>query len=170
VNYYIETKSPDAADQMEERLLALLDEYRLRKPAAGRWQVLIQSFSAASLEKIHALEPSLPLVLLGVAFGIDAQLAQNLDAAASYAVGVGPAVELMDPSVVAEAHARCLAVHPWTVDEPADMRTLVDLGVDGIFTNVPDALDDVLDRRALQARKAARRAAKGHARCLRKAS
>ena len=31
---------------MEERLLALMDRYGLRKPAANRWQVLIQSFSA----------------------------------------------------------------------------------------------------------------------------
>ena len=30
VNYYIETKAPDPADHMEERLLALLDKYGLR--------------------------------------------------------------------------------------------------------------------------------------------
>ena len=33
VNYYIETKSPDTADQMEERLLALMAQHRLRKLA-----------------------------------------------------------------------------------------------------------------------------------------
>ena len=49
VNYYIETKSPDDAEQMEERLLELLDRYGLRKLAARSWQVLIQSFSASSL-------------------------------------------------------------------------------------------------------------------------
>ena len=48
VNYYIETKSPDTADRMEERLLALMAQHRLRGPARG-WRVLIQSFSAASL-------------------------------------------------------------------------------------------------------------------------
>ena len=39
MNYYIETKTPDPADQMEERLLALLDKYGLREPRgldAGR--------------------------------------------------------------------------------------------------------------------------------------
>src|SRR5918997_3834211 len=50
INYYIETKSPETADRMEERLLALLDRYKLRKPAAVRRQVLIQSFSPASLQ------------------------------------------------------------------------------------------------------------------------
>jgi len=170
VNYYIETKSPEASDHMEERLLALLERHRLLKPAARRWRVVIQSFSAASLQKLHTLEPSLPLILLGVAFGTDAQLEQSLDAVAPYAVGIGPAVELMDVSVVGQAHARCLVVHPWTVDEPSDMSSLVDLGVDGMFTNAPDALDEVLGRRALRAGKAARRAAKRHATCLRAAS
>ena len=45
---------------MEEELLRLMDEYGLIKPAEKRWQVLIQSFSAESLMKIHELEPSLP--------------------------------------------------------------------------------------------------------------
>jgi glycerophosphoryl diester phosphodiesterase len=170
VNYYIETKTPDSADHMEERLLALLDTYRFLKPAARRWRVLIQSFSAASLQKIHALEPSLPLIQLGLTFGTDEPLAQTLDAVASYAVGIGPAAALMDPSVVAQSHARCLAVHPWTVDQPGDIEMLVDLDVDGMFTDVPDELDAVLGRRALRARKAARRASKAHAKCLRATS
>jgi glycerophosphoryl diester phosphodiesterase len=64
VNYYIETKNPEAAPGMEEELLRLMREYELIEPAAENWQVLIQSFSAESLQKIHALEPSLPLIQL----------------------------------------------------------------------------------------------------------
>jgi glycerophosphoryl diester phosphodiesterase len=51
-NYYIETKNPDEAPGMEEALLALIDEFGLRAGAVERWQVLIQSFSRASLLKI----------------------------------------------------------------------------------------------------------------------
>jgi glycerophosphoryl diester phosphodiesterase len=166
VNYYIETKTPDAADRMEERLLALLAEHRLLRPAARRWKVLIQSFSAASLEKIHALDPSLPLVQLVLVLGTGAALEQSLDAIAAYAVGVGPAAVAMDPAVVGAAHARCLGVHPWTVNQPADMTALVAAGVDGMFTNFPDTLDGVLGPIALRAKKAARRAAKNHAACM----
>ena len=64
VNYYIETKNPEAAPGMEEELLRLMDEYGLTEPAAAKWQVLIQSFSPASLQKIHTLDPSLPLIQL----------------------------------------------------------------------------------------------------------
>jgi glycerophosphoryl diester phosphodiesterase len=167
VNYYIETKGPGAADRMEERLLALLSEHRLLKPAARRWKVLIQSFSAESLEKIHALEPSLPLIQLVLVLGTGAALEQSLDAIASYAVGVGPAAVVMDPAVVGPAHSRCLGVHPWTVNQPAEMTALVAAGVDGMFTNVPDELDQVLGPNALRAKKAARRAAKNQRTCLR---
>src|SRR5919112_4207668 len=57
VNYYIETKNPEAAPGMEEELLRLMEEYGLMEPAAENWQVLIQSFSSDSLMKIHELNP-----------------------------------------------------------------------------------------------------------------
>ncbi len=38
VNYYIETKNPEAAPGMEEELLRLMDQYGLIKPAAEDWQ------------------------------------------------------------------------------------------------------------------------------------
>src|SRR4030095_14263864 len=78
-NYYIETKAPEAADHMEERLLALMARYKLAKPAAGRWQVLIQSCSPASLRKIHGLDPSLPLITLVPAFGPSPTFESALD-------------------------------------------------------------------------------------------
>jgi glycerophosphoryl diester phosphodiesterase len=61
-------------------------------------------------------------------------------------------------------------VHPWTVNQPAEMSTLVALGVDGMFTNVPDELDAVLGPAALRAKTAARRAAKNRTACLRAAA
>ena len=65
---------------MEERLLALMDTYGLRKPAARRWQVLIQSFSPASLQKIHRLDPSLPLIQLNSIFDTSELLRAQLEA------------------------------------------------------------------------------------------
>lgn len=45
---------------------------------------------------------------------------------------------------VREAHRRNIPVHVWTVDDPAAMRRLLDLGVDGIQTDRPDRLARVL--------------------------
>ena len=44
------------------------------------------------------------------------------------------------------AHGRGMAVHAWTVDDPADMDRLLRLGVDGIVTDRPDLLKAVLGR------------------------
>jgi glycerophosphoryl diester phosphodiesterase len=46
--------------------------------------------------------------------------------------------------VIARAHELGIRVVVWTVDDPATMRTLLDAGVDGIITDRPDVLRDVL--------------------------
>ena len=162
-NYYIETKNPDDAPGMEEKLLALLDAYALRPPAAAQGRVLVQSFSQASLLRLHALAPSIPLVqLFGGAAGTSSAIRATLDAVAGYAVGIGPGKGAADAALVRAAHARCLDVHPYTVNDAPEMRALVALGVDGMFTDVPDRLTAVLGRRA---QAAPRRAAAAGARC-----
>ena len=50
------------------------------------------------------------------------------------------------PELVADLHARGMAVNVWTVDDPDRMLALAEMGVDGICTNVPDVLVRVLTR------------------------
>ena len=148
-NYYIETKSPEQAPGMEEKLLSLMGQYRLHSPAREDWRVLIQSFSPASLQKIHARRPGLPLIQLYPRQGSPAVQA-SLDTTQTYAVGVGPAKDDADAALVDAAHAHCLDVHPYTVNETPEMRNLLSLGVDGMFTNFPRRLERLLGEDAAE--------------------
>jgi glycerophosphoryl diester phosphodiesterase len=56
-------------------------------------------------------------------------------------------VRLVTERFVRHAHARGLQVHVWTIDDPAAMHALLDLGVDGIMTDRPAVLKDVLEQR-----------------------
>jgi glycerophosphoryl diester phosphodiesterase len=50
---------------------------------------------------------------------------------------------------VEEAHQSGLKVHVWTIDDPAEMNLLFDLGVDGIMTDRPQVLKDVMIERGI---------------------
>ncbi|MEZ5371712.1 MAG: glycerophosphodiester phosphodiesterase [Microthrixaceae bacterium] len=56
-------------------------------------------------------------------------------------------VELVTAATVARAHKAGVPVHVWTIDEPAEIERLLDLGVDGIITDSLENLTGVLERR-----------------------
>ena len=56
-------------------------------------------------------------------------------------------ITIVTPRFVSAAHRRGLQVHVWTIDDPDEMRRLVDLGVDGIMTDRAEVLREVLIER-----------------------
>lgn len=51
---------------------------------------------------------------------------------------------IVTPTTIVRAHRRGLQVHVWTIDEPTEMNRLLDIGVDGLMTDRPQTLKDVL--------------------------
>ena len=56
-------------------------------------------------------------------------------------------VTLVDERFVRTAHEHQIQVHVWTIDDPDEMRRLLDLGVDGLMTDRCAVLKDVLIER-----------------------
>lgn len=54
---------------------------------------------------------------------------------------------LVTRELLAHAHAHDVQVHVWTIDEPDEMTRLIDLGVDGIVTDFPARMVDLLAHR-----------------------
>jgi glycerophosphoryl diester phosphodiesterase len=54
-------------------------------------------------------------------------------------------LKVTSPRLVRVAHRAGLAVHVWTIDDPDEMRTLIEMGVDGIMTDRPSVLRAVLE-------------------------
>jgi glycerophosphoryl diester phosphodiesterase len=55
-----------------------------------------------------------------------------------------------DAAMVAEAHDRGLKVVPWTCDDPATVEALMDMGVDGIITDYPNRVRQIMADRGMR--------------------
>jgi glycerophosphoryl diester phosphodiesterase len=101
---------------------------------------MVSSFEWKALEAVRAIDPAIRVGLLA-----EKNRVALLDAAvAMRAYAVNPRYDMADAAFCADAHARGLKVLVWTVDAPEVMRTLIAPGVDGILTNYPARLRDVL--------------------------
>lgn len=128
-------------------LCAALDRH------SARSRVLVASFKDEALAEFRAVCPGVrtsmsegevrPMVLLGLV-GLGG-LARPAGDALQVPVRSG-AVPVVTRSLVRAAARKNVAVQVWTVNDPQEMRRLVALGVDGIITDRPDLLRDVLAR------------------------
>lgn len=100
-------------------------------------RTLFSSFYDPVLARVRELAPTARLGLL-----ISARYPRDpvARARALGAEALHPEASLVDGPWVAEAHAAGLRVHAFTVDAEEEMARLLDLGVDGLFTNFPDRM------------------------------
>lgn len=138
----LEIKAPDLYPGIEAEVaeeMRTFPGYVESAVAADR--LVIQSFSFDSMRRYAALEPDVPVGLLGT------PAVDQLPALAEFADQVNPHHKSVDASYVEAVHAAGMDCLVWTVDAPADMNRAVDLGVDGVITNKPDVLEQVLRER-----------------------
>ncbi|MGF1757483.1 glycerophosphodiester phosphodiesterase [Photobacterium sagamiensis] len=97
-------------------------------------QFLISSFNHHLLKQLKALAPELKLGALTASRPTDeCAFAEELDA---YAVKLK--IDTVCPELVNDAHQRGLKCYVYTVNQPDDWQWLDQMGVDGIFCDVPE--------------------------------
>lgn len=57
----------------------------------------------------------------------------------------GITFDLSTKAIIKNAHKHNLAVHYWTINDPDEMRELIEMGADGIMTDYPHLLKEVYD-------------------------
>jgi glycerophosphoryl diester phosphodiesterase len=169
VRLNIETKiDPHHPDESPdpERFVALLLDFLKAEKFADR--VMIQSFDWRTLQRVQKLAPAIPTVYLTLQKGSGATI--FLDKASDWTTGFNPAeygnsvpaaikaaggaiwspyFGDVDPGLIAESHRLGLAVVVWTVNKPADMVRMIDMGVDGIISDRPDLLRSVAGEKGI---------------------
>ncbi len=183
VRYNIETKveaeKPELSAAPEQFVDVILAAVRMAGKTAD---VEIQSFDWRTLPMVRRAEPSIPLVALwdettwfpgspwlaGVG-GEGDPIAGAVDVGADilspgYSVphGLTPAdpgfALVADRAFVDRAHALGLTVIPWTINDAATMNAQIDAGADGIITDYPTLLRQVMADRGMPLPRSYRRA------------
>lgn len=107
---------------------------------AGR--AMIQSFDPAVLGAVHGLDPEIPLAMLvEQSDGLDADLQRLGFKPAAYS----PRFRMADEALVRDLRSRGIALHVWTVNEPSDIKRMIALGVDGIISDYPDRVIQLIE-------------------------
>lgn len=109
----------------------------------GPERALVSSFNIDTLDRLHAVDPAIPLAYL---YDIGEPASAVARACAHQMSAIHPYDPLVTASLVERAQDEGLQVNVWTVNDPGRMETLIGYGVDGICTDVPDVAREVVDR------------------------
>lgn len=135
----IETKSTLAGDgtyhPRPETFARLL--YDVVREGGILDHTVIQSFDPRTLQVVRAIDPTVSLSLL-----VDSREATDPEGAVAE-LGFTP--EVYSPNhapltqeLVKQIQSMGMQVVPWTINDPARMRALLEMGVEGIITDYPD--------------------------------
>ncbi|MDQ1375069.1 MAG: glycerophosphoryl diester phosphodiesterase [Actinomycetota bacterium] len=147
LNLDIKETAP-TVDPYEERLAETLRRF-------GRSDdVIVASFLDGATDAFSSFAPEVSTSAGTMATAMFWRAVQDGDEpppSRHHALQVPPDYEgtpIVDERFVDAAHHAGLAVHVWTIDDPTEMARLLALGVDGIMTDRPSVLSDVLRAKA----------------------
>jgi glycerophosphoryl diester phosphodiesterase len=138
VNIEIKDASKVAAADavIVEKTVALVKELGMTN------QVLISSFNHSYIQKVKSLEPALVTAALVEKADPDPAALLRRNGAQAY----NPAAKVIAPAAIRPLREQGFDVFIWTVNDEATLKTLVEAGASGIFTDFPQLLKTVLEK------------------------
>lgn len=138
----MELKSPYLYDGVEQAVYDVFASYPgYVNSALNAGRLSVQSFDWASMETYNEISPETPTGLLGTV-PVD-----QLEEYATWADEVNPNHGAMTAEYAEAIHAVGMRTNVYTVNDAVRMDELLDMGVDGIISDHPDVVFDVLDAR-----------------------
>jgi glycerophosphoryl diester phosphodiesterase len=127
-------------DSLPNKAVSLVRELGLER------RVIFSSFSPIALARAKRLAPDIPcgLLLLAEEPGWVRSLLRKITPHEA----LHPQDRILGAEMVAKEHAQGRMVNVWTVNDARRMRELVEMGVDGLITDVPDRAREVLETRS----------------------
>ncbi len=101
-------------------------------------RVVVSAFDWELLAKLRAYDPGVRIGILWHEPSRTEDVWRFAEQIGAYSVH--PLWLLVEPGLIAAAHERGLQVFTWTVNDPAQVRSQVALGVDGVISDYPDRL------------------------------
>lgn len=142
VGILMELKSPALYPGIEEQVAEEFASFPgYVQSAVSAERLVVQSFDWNSMARYHELQPSVPVGLLG------RPAEALLPELSKWADQINPSFRTYDATYVDRVHELGMEVHTYTVNQAADMHLVLDRGVDGVITNYPGVLEDVLAER-----------------------
>ncbi|MGW5667370.1 glycerophosphodiester phosphodiesterase family protein [Micromonospora sp. NPDC003776] len=141
VGLNLELKSPDVNPGLAAAVAARLR----RRPEwiTSAAPLIVGSFDEQAVRDFHAQLPDVPVSLITY----DVPAGGKLTDLAGWIFSVNPDVRRLRSEDAARVIEAGMALVPWTVDSPQLWRWALDLGVEGMITNYPSALKDMLQGR-----------------------
>jgi len=127
----IELKGVGSAKPLVDLLRPRLAQQTLRPETC-----LVSSFIHDELRAFRTLMPEIPIGALTSSRPV--KLAHFAEELGAYSVHV--AIDCINREFVVDAHGRGLKVFVYTVNHPAELAWMRELGVDGVFTDYPDRI------------------------------
>lgn len=138
-NYNIEIKSRPAWDNVFTPKPPVFAKLVLEviKQKGIKERTCVQSFDVRSIEAVHQLDPDITQAYLVETPG---NVEQKLSLLSFQPEIYSPYYPLLNQGIVDSLHEKGMKVIPWTVNETAEMKKLVEMSVDGIITDYPNRI------------------------------